>query len=57
MFKKFSKQVTLNISNMSKSQLFTVEVDGQTLYKEYLKSFPEGSNPIYQLHRKTPCFS
>ena len=57
MFKKFSKQVTLNISNMSKSQLFTVEVDGETLYKEYLKSFPEGSNPIYQLHRKTPCFS
>lgn len=55
MFKKFSKQVSSNINNMSKSQLFTVDVDSATLYQEYLNSFPEGTNPIYKTNTEHDC--
>lgn len=55
MFKSFSKQVSFNISTMSKLHLFTVDVDGKTLYEEYLKSFPEGSNPIYKTNTEHDC--
>ena len=55
MFKKFSKQVSLNINTMSKSPLFTVDVDNATLYQEYLNSFPDGTNPIYKTNTEHDC--
>ncbi len=55
MFKKFSNLVNSNIDTMSKLPLFTVHVDGELLYEEYLNSFPEGSNPIYKTNTEHDC--
>ena len=55
MFKKFSNLVNSNIETMSKLPLFTVDVDGEPLYEEYLNSFPEGSNPIYKTNTEHDC--
>lgn len=53
MFKSFSQKVNSKFDELSKGNLF--EVDAPDLYKVYLESFPEGTNPIYITNTEHDC--
>ena len=55
-FVKFKDAVAKQFKEMGKSQrLFRVAVSGDELWETYLKSFPEGTNPIYRERTGHDC--
>lgn len=54
-FKNFKLAVAKQFDEMSKHELFRVDVDKDLLWNTYLSSFPEGTNPIYRERTKHDC--
>lgn len=54
-FKKFKKAVDKKLSEMSKLELFRVDVGKDELWEMYLESFPEGTNPIFKERTEHDC--
>lgn len=54
-FKPFSKAIKNQFDKMSKKELYRVNVTGDELWELYLKSFPEGTNPIYKERTSHDC--
>lgn len=54
-FNKFKTAVAKQFQGMSNHQLFRVEVSGDELWETYLKSFPDGTNPIYRVRTEHDC--
>jgi len=54
-FKEFKLAIQQQMDKMSKGQLFRVDVSGDELWGTYLKSFPEGTNPIYKERTEHDC--
>lgn len=46
-FQKFARAVKARFDQMSKHELYVVDVDD--LFDKYLAAFPEGTNPIYRV--------
>lgn len=53
-FKPFASLVHSRFVEMSKHELY-VTVDGDLLWEKYLRSFPEGTNPIYKTRTEHDC--
>lgn len=56
-FHVFKTAVAKQFERMQKHQLFRVEVEKDKLWETYLKSFPEGSNPIFREQTEYDCSS
>lgn len=56
-FKPFGQAVENQFTGMAKQNLFVVGGDngGDALWEHYLKSFPEGTNPIYKQRCEHDC--
>ena len=55
-FQKFSKLVTHQFDKMSKNvELYTVNIEQDSLWELYLSSFPEGTNPLYKERTEHDC--
>lgn len=54
-FSKFAALVKAKFDEMSKGELFTVNIDGRTLADCYLAFFPEGTNPQYRERTEHDC--
>ena len=54
-FIQFKNAVSLQLSIMETTGLFTVNLDKDELWDTYLKSFPEGTNPIYRERTEHDC--
>jgi hypothetical protein len=54
-FQVFKVAVAKQFDRMQKHQLFRAEVDKDLLWATYLKSFPEGTNPIYRERTEHDC--
>lgn len=54
-FKQFKKVIHEQFIKMSKSELFCVDIEKDELWGAYLKSFPEGSNPIFRERTEHDC--
>lgn len=55
-FKKFKIAVEAQLQiMMQRGSLFRVDVTGDELWDTYLKSFPEGSNPVYRERTEHDC--
>lgn len=54
-FVPFGEAVHKQLTHMSKSELFYVDVDKNELWDLYLSSFPEGSNPMYKERTEHDC--
>ncbi len=54
-FKNLSVAVAKQFQSMTATKLFRVTVEKDTLWETYLKSFPEGSNPIYLKRTEHDC--
>lgn len=54
-FKKFKKVVHEQFGRMSKHELFRVAIDKDELWEVYLKSFPDGTNPIFRERTEHDC--
>ena len=54
-FKILSQKIKHQITIMSKHQLYRVDIDRDELFKLYLDSFPEGTNPIYKERTTHDC--
>lgn len=51
----FTKAVNKQFTKMTKGKLYRVDIDKQGLWELYLKSFPEGTNPIYKERTEHDC--
>ena len=54
-FTDFKTAIQLQFIAMVSSELFMTEVSKDDLWKTYLDSFPEGTNPIYKERREHDC--
>jgi hypothetical protein len=54
-FKKFQAPVSSAFKSMAGKQIFRVDCPGDDLWDHYLKSFPEGSNPIFRERTEHDC--
>ncbi len=55
-FQKFKVAVQKRFAEMVKQgEIFRVEVDKNELWETYLKSFPEGTNPVYRERTEHDC--
>lgn len=54
-FEKFSKQIRDKFDLLSTGELYTVEDTNDKIWELYLKSFPEGSNPVFQTRTEHDC--
>lgn len=54
-FKNFKLAIAKQFDEMSKHELFRVDVDKDLLWNTYLSSFPEGTNPIYRERTEHDC--
>ena len=54
-FSGFKRAVTAQFDRMQKHDLFTVNVDGDTLWTTYLASFPPGTNPEFRKRTEHDC--
>lgn len=54
-FNDFKTSVGMQFSEMAKGELFLVDVDKDTMWETYLKSFPEGTNPIFRERTEHDC--
>jgi len=48
-FKTFALALAAHFAEMSKSELFRVDISGDDMWAAYLAAFPAGSNPIYRV--------
>jgi hypothetical protein len=48
-FHLFAIALSKRFAEMSKHELFVVDIDGQQVWESYLAAFPEGTNPIYRV--------
>jgi hypothetical protein len=53
-FSKFSKPVHARFVEMSRGELYVTDT-GDALYDEYLKAFPDGTNPIFRERSVHDC--
>lgn len=54
-FQTFSQAIAARFAEMSKHELFVVNVPGDQLWAAYLAAFPEGTNPIYKTNTEHDC--
>ena len=54
-FVNFSDAVARQFERMQEYQLFKTDIKGDVLWKHYLDSFPEGSNPIHKERTEHDC--
>jgi hypothetical protein len=54
-FTAVQSALSKHFKEMSAHGLFTTNVDGAELWEHYLRSFPEGSNPIYKTRTEHDC--
>lgn len=54
-FHKFALHVHQRFQAMAKGELFVTALAGDALYECYLRSFPEGTNPIYRVRTEHDC--
>jgi len=54
-FDQFSAPVREQFQKMAKGDLFVVDIDGDDLYRHYLDSFPDGTNPIFRERTEHDC--
>lgn len=54
-FIKFKNAVAIQFNRMASKPMFRTAVSGNDLWGVYLKSFPEGSNPIYKTKTEHDC--
>lgn len=54
-FKAFKKVVYTQFTLMTKHEMFRSAVDKDALWKMYLASFPEGTNPMYRERTEHDC--
>lgn len=54
-FSTIKLPVEKQLKEMSKGQLFKVDVDKDTLWDTYINSFPEGTNPIFRERTVHDC--
>jgi hypothetical protein len=54
-FRDFKTAVGSQFESMSSLELFVIDVDKDVLWETYLKSFPEGSNPIFRERTEYDC--
>ena len=52
----FSKIVAASFQELAaRPDVFVVDIDGDTLFAEYLAAFPEGSNPLFRKRTEHDC--
>lgn len=54
-FNNFQIAVQRQFNEMKKHELFRVNVDTDKLWELYLKSFPEGTNPMFRVRTQHDC--
>ena len=54
-FKDFASAVRKQFNKMAEHQLFVVDIPGNTVYQEYLESFPKGTNNLYRTRGEYDC--
>lgn len=54
-FIQFKNAVATRLAEMSKSNIFVVDVDKDVMWNVYLDSFPEGTNNIFKERREYDC--
>lgn len=54
-FYDFKKAIRKQFESMAGSELFKTDVDKDLLWETYLKSFPEGTNPIFRERTEHDC--
>lgn len=54
-FHDFKKAIRKQFESMAGSELFKTDVDKDLLWETYLKSFPEGTNPIFRERTEHDC--
>lgn len=54
-FHTFAAAVHSRYNELAKGELYVVDVNPDDLWAHYLKSFPEGSNPIYRVNTEHDC--
>ena len=55
-FSTFAEAINSNLQLLSNnSNLFRTTISGETLYSEYLKAFPEGTNKIFRQRAEHDC--
>src|SRR5574343_143229 len=54
-FKPFSQAVERRFAELSKQELFVVDVDKDVLWSKYLASFPAGSDPMFRVRTEHDC--
>ena len=54
-FQAFARRVHERFAQMSKGELYVVDISGDDLYSVYLNAFPEGTNPIYKTRTEHDC--
>lgn len=54
-FHKFAKAVNARLVQLSKGELYRTNIDPDMLYAEYLRAFPDGTNPIYRERTEHDC--
>lgn len=54
-FIDFAKPVAARFAEMSKGELYVVDLDGDELWAAYLAAFPPGTNPIFRERTEHDC--
>ncbi len=54
-FKSIATAVELRFNQLSTQQLFVVDISKDELWESYLKSFPEGTNPLFRERTEHDC--
>ncbi len=54
-FNKFANKIEQQFNKMSKSTLYTVNLEPDEVWDKYINSFPEGTNNIYRERREYDC--
>jgi len=54
-FRKFSALIRSHFDEMSKGELYVVDISGDELWDAYLAAFPAGTNEIYRTRREFDC--
>lgn len=55
MFQKFAELVKAQFDQMSKHELFALDVNSDEVWQKYLASFPAGTNPIFRERTEHDC--
>jgi uncharacterized protein YfaP (DUF2135 family) len=54
-FRPFAKAIRANFDELSKRELYTVNISGDELWDFYLDSFPAGTNEMFRQRREYDC--